>query len=288
MARRTPARALARALLPCGLHPAGGHRRHRLSEQGRHLRHPVQGLGRDPDHDRGRPQASGRPHRHHLGSAHLGLGAHPPSARPHDRAGRRHRARWLTLGVLPAGLLPAGAGALAPVPPAVAGEAYRGSPTASVLRQSRSTRQWAGLRGLSGAAAQDRVVVYSKRPFGGPEAVVAYLSRYTHRVAISNSRLIALDNNGVTFSWKDYRIKGRNRYKAMTLATYEFIRRFLIHILPNGFHRIRHYGLFASSKRVENIARIRELLVVPPPQTEPADAPDRNDPQPCPHCGAIM
>jgi len=131
-------------------------------------------------------------------------------------------------------------------------------------------------------------VVYSKRPFGGPEAVLAYLSRYTHRVAIANSRLIALDNNGVTFRWKDYRIKGRNRYKAMTLATHEFIRRFLIHILPNGFHRIRHYGLFASSKRVENIARIRELLVVPPPQTEPADAPDRNDPQPCPHCGARM
>ena len=97
-----------------------------------------------------------------------------------------------------------------------------------------------------------------------------------------------LGRNGVTFRWKDYRIKGRNRYKAMTLATYEFIRRFLIHILPNGFHRIRHYGLFASSKRVENIARIRELLVVPPPQTEPADAPDRNDPQPCPHCGGHM
>src|SRR5262249_60721098 len=92
-------------------------------------------------------------------------------------------------------------------------------------------------------------VVYSKRPFGGPEAVLAYLSRYTHRVAIANSRLIALDNNGVTFRWKDYRIKGRNRYKAMTLATHEFIRRFLIHILPTACHRIRHYGLFASSKR---------------------------------------
>src|SRR5262249_62344394 len=102
-----------------------------------------------------------------------------------------------------------------------------------------------------------------------PEAVLAYLSRYTHRVAIANSRLIALDNNGVTFRWKDYRIKGRNRYKAMTLATHEFIRRFLIHILPNGFHRIRHYGLFASSKRAATIARTRQLLVVPPPQTEP-------------------
>ena len=90
-------------------------------------------------------------------------------------------------------------------------------------------------------------VVYSKRPFGGSEAVLAYLSRYTHRVAISNSRLITFDHTGVTFSWKDYRIEGRDRYKRMTLATDEFIRRFLIHVLPKGFHRIRHYGLFASS-----------------------------------------
>jgi len=131
-------------------------------------------------------------------------------------------------------------------------------------------------------------VVYSKRPFGGPEAVLAYLSRYTHRVAISNSRLIALDRNGVTFRWKDYRVEGRDRYKAMTLATDEFIRRFLIHVLPNGFHRIRHYGLFASSNRVENIARARELLDVPAPQTEPADALDGSDPHSCPHCGGRM
>ena len=131
-------------------------------------------------------------------------------------------------------------------------------------------------------------VVYSKRPFGGPSAVLAYLSRYTHRVAISNSRLIALDRNGVTFRWKNYRIKGHNRYKAMTLATHEFIRRFLIHILPNGFHRIRHYGLLANSKRVENIARTRELLVLPEPQTEPDDPADHTEPHPCPHCGGRM
>src|SRR5271165_6300501 len=86
-------------------------------------------------------------------------------------------------------------------------------------------------------------VVYAKRPFAGPKAVLAYLSRYTHRVAISNSRLIALDEAGVTFKWKDYRIKGRDRLKTMTLDATEFIRRFLLHVLPNGFHRIRHYGL---------------------------------------------
>src|SRR5206468_8368019 len=102
-------------------------------------------------------------------------------------------------------------------------------------------------------------IVYAKRPFGGPEPVLAYLSRYTHRVAISNSRLIAFDSNGVTFKWKDYRAEGHERAKVMTLATGEFIRRFLIHVLPSGFHRIRHSGLFASSKRAENIARARQL-----------------------------
>ena len=132
-------------------------------------------------------------------------------------------------------------------------------------------------------------VVYSKRPFGGPEAVLAYLSRYTHRVAIANSRLIACDQQGVTFKWKDYRIEGRDRYKTMTLATDEFIRRFLIHVLPTGFHRIRHYGLFASSKRGDNIARARELLGASKPQSEfpDADAADRNEPA-CPCCGGRM
>jgi hypothetical protein len=115
-------------------------------------------------------------------------------------------------------------------------------------------------------------VVYSKRPFGGPQAVLAYLSRYTHRVAISNSRLIAFDQHRVTFRWKDYRIEGRDRYKLMTLATDEFIRRFLIHVLPRGFHRIRHYGLVAKAACADNIARARELLAVPMRQAEPADA----------------
>jgi hypothetical protein len=108
-------------------------------------------------------------------------------------------------------------------------------------------------------------VVYSKRPFGGPEAVLAYLARYTHRVAISNSRLIALDDNGVTFKWKDYRLDGPDRYKVMTLATHQFIRRFLSHVLPGGFHRIRHYGLFANTSRTNNIARARDLLAMPKP-----------------------
>ena len=104
-------------------------------------------------------------------------------------------------------------------------------------------------------------VVYAKRPFAGPEAVLAYLSRYTHRVAISNSRLLAFNDQGVTFKWKDYRCKQSVRYKTMTLTTDEFIRRFLIHVLPSGFHRIRHYGLLANARREENLKRARELLI---------------------------
>jgi hypothetical protein len=108
-------------------------------------------------------------------------------------------------------------------------------------------------------------VVYAKRPFGGPDAVLAYLSRYTHRIAIANSRLVAFDGERVTFKWKDYRAKGDARYKLMTLDTDEFIRRFLIHVLPDGVHRIRHYGLFASANRANNIALARRFLGIPDP-----------------------
>jgi len=120
--------------------------------------------------------------------------------------------------------------------------------------------------------------------------VLAYLSRYTHRVAISNSRLIALDHRGVTFRWKDYRIEGRDRYKRMTLATDEFIHRFLIHVLPHGFHRIRHYGLFAKANCTANVARARELLALAKPQDQPTNPAHDDEPlsQPCPCCGGRM
>jgi hypothetical protein len=137
-------------------------------------------------------------------------------------------------------------------------------------------------------------VVYAKRPFAGPQAVLAYLARYTHRVAISNSRLLALDDSGVTFKWKDYRVKGRDRQKTMTLDAGEFIRRFLIHVLPSGFHRIRHYGLFASAARARNIARIRALLTTPTTAADCAPpSPAREKPKPafeprCPCCGGLM
>ncbi|UCV07007.1 IS91 family transposase [Dechloromonas denitrificans] len=108
-------------------------------------------------------------------------------------------------------------------------------------------------------------VVYAKRPFAGPQAVLAYLSRYTHRVAISNRRLVRMDEQGVTFRWKDYRAKGRTRQKTMTLSPDEFMRRFLLHVLPGGFHRIRHYGLLANADRRRQLARVRDLLNAPQP-----------------------
>ena len=136
-------------------------------------------------------------------------------------------------------------------------------------------------------------VVYAKRPFAGPAAVLAYLSRYTHRVAISNQRLLALDERGVTFRWKDYRASGKTRYKAMTLAADEFMRRFLLHVLPSGFHRIRHYGLLANAGRREHLAQARELLHVVPTAVEPPSSATASvaivpPTFVCRHCGAAM
>ncbi|MCE3246859.1 MAG: family transposase [Geminicoccaceae bacterium] len=133
-----------------------------------------------------------------------------------------------------------------------------------------------------------RWVVYAKPPFAGPEAVLAYLSRYTHRVAISNRRLITFDETGVTFRYKDYRRSGPERQQVMTLAADEFIRRFLLHVLPRGLHRIRHYGLLAASSRKAGLALARELLAVaPPPDHDPDDEPVDTRP-PCPCCGGLM
>jgi hypothetical protein len=133
--------------------------------------------------------------------------------------------------------------------------------------------------------------VYSKPPFAGPKAVLAYLARYTHRVAISNRRLIRADADSVTFKVKDYRVEGPGRYTTMTLATPEFIRRFLMHVLPKGLHRIRHYGLLANGNRAINLARMRELLGVAIPEPEPQStggaAPEPHLP-PCPCCGGRM
>jgi len=145
-------------------------------------------------------------------------------------------------------------------------------------------------------------VVYAKRPFGGPAAVLAYLARYTHRVAISNSRLIAIDDRGVTFRWKDYRARsaavGKAWIKTMTLPPQEFLRRFLLHVLPRGFHRIRHYGFLSSGRRAANIDRIRQLIGDPqasasaadpePSTTSGAAENTLSTEAPCPCCGGRM
>jgi hypothetical protein len=131
-----------------------------------------------------------------------------------------------------------------------------------------------------------RWFVYSKRPFAGPKAVLAYLSRYTHRVAISNRRLIAADETSVTFKVKDYRVEGASRYTTMTLATGEFIRRFLLHVLPKGFHRIRHYGLLAGTAKADMVAKARELLSLP--ETQPDEDVAKDHVQHCPCCGGRM
>jgi hypothetical protein len=139
-------------------------------------------------------------------------------------------------------------------------------------------------------------VVYAKEPFAGPRAVLAYLSRYTHRVAISNSRLIQADANHVTFRVKNYRLKGPRRHTTMTLETVEFIRRFLLHVLPRGQHRIRHYGFYGNGNRALNIARIRELLRVKAPSADQTDGDlgenTHDQPRilaiPCPCCGGKL
>jgi len=131
-------------------------------------------------------------------------------------------------------------------------------------------------------------VVYAKPPFAGPEAVLAYLSHYTHRVAISNRRLISFDETGVTFRYKDYRRDGVDRQRTMTLRPDEFIRRFLLHVLPKGFHRIRHFGLLASAGRKANVALARQLLAVPAPAEPEEPAPPPDPRPPCPCCGGRM
>ena len=166
--------------------------------------------------------------------------------------------------------------------------------TAGLLREHAALADAKAFKAWLAPLRQCEWVVYAKRPFAGPQAVLAYLSRYTHRVAISNSRLLAMDERGVTFRWKDYRAKGKTRHKAMTLSPQEFMRRFLLHVLPGGFHRIRHYGLLANGHRRDNLALARELLqVMQPPSAESAESADDTFTAPaptfvCAHCGRAM
>jgi Putative transposase/ABC transporter len=269
---------------------------HRLSEQGRDLRPAVQGLSRDNPQDRGHSPASRRSHWLHVGTAHVGLRADAPPACAHGRAGWRPVARRIEVDRVPTALF---------LPVEVLSALFRRL-FLEMLVAARDTGhlQFFGDHApLADKAAFHAYlsplrkidwVVYTKEPFAGPEQVLRYLSRYTHRVAISNHRLISADQTSVTFKWKDYRIEGPGRYKTMTLATDEFIRRFLMHVLPKGVHRIRHCGLLANGNRAANIARARELLAMPlhskEPQTSEATTVDEPCvlPLPCPCCGGRM
>src|SRR6202047_3675796 len=250
-------RAAPGALFPCRLYAAGGDRRHRLPQQGHDLRSSVHGRGTDDAYYRGGSQASRRPHRHHFGVAQLGLGNDASSACPHDRARRRPSQGWKPLGPSKPNFC---------LPVRVLSKLFRrlmltklaAAHAAGKLQFFGAHAHLAAAKAFAGFLAslrKTRWFVYAKRPFAGPKTVLAYLSRYTHRVAISNRRLIALDERSVTFKVKDYRIDGPGRYTTMTLDVGEFIRRFLIHVLPKGFHRIRHYGLLAGSNRAETVGR---------------------------------
>jgi hypothetical protein len=137
-----------------------------------------------------------------------------------------------------------------------------------------------------------RWVVYAKPPFAGPQAVLAYLSRYTHRIAISSRRITDFDGKHVTFRVKDYRQDGAARHRTLTLEAGEFIRRFLLHVLSRGFHRIRHYGFLTGPDRKEKLDRIRVLLGTPPAPQPATTAPDKDEPHAfrptCPCCGGSM
>ena len=236
LARGASGRSAAGGVLPRGLHAAGADQR----DIAYYNKAVIYGLLFDVAAETLRtiaadPQASRRADRRHPGAAHLGLGADASSARAWHRPRRRAVARRRALGRLPARLLPAGARALAAVPAALPRRTRGGCIAAASCGSSASTPRWPIAHAFASGSrrcAQCEWVVYAKRPFAGPEAVLAYLSRYTHRVAISNQRLIALDERGVTFRWKDYRAKGRTRYKTMTLSADEFMRRFLLHVLP--------------------------------------------------------
>ncbi len=232
--------------------------------------------------------------RRHLGARigitappHLGFGDDASSAHPHGRAGRWHLARWRAVDLLAAAFL---------LPVRVLSKLFR----RLFLTRLRELHTEGRLHffgdhvALNDRSAFQRYlaplrkkkwVVYAKPPFAGPEAVLAYLSRYTHRVAISNRRLISFDETGVTFRYKDYRRDGAERQRTMTVSADEFIRRFLLHVLPKGFHRIRHYGLLATAGRKANVARARKLLAAPEPSETEELAPEPAPRPPCPCCG---
>ena len=217
------------------------------------------------------PRHLGARDRHHRRASHMGLGDDASSAHPHDRARRRPLGRRHALDRHAGQASSCRSGCCRGCS---AGCSSRCSPPRMPRAGSRffgALETLAVPRAFAAFVKRQRRaewVTYAKAPFAGPKAVLAYLARYTHRIAISNRRLIRADADGVTFTYKDYRVEGPGRYKTMTLATHEFIRRFLMHVLPKGFHRIRHYGLLANGNRAAMIAKARELLAMAPREAQ--------------------
>ena len=240
------------------------------------------------------PKHLGRHDRHHRGASHLGLGDDTPPPCPLHRPRRRHRTRRVTMDRLPPRLLPAGAGALAAVPTPVPGQARRRPPRRPppVLRRARRLVEHDAFAAYLAPLRKTEWVVYAKRPFAGPEAVLAYLARYTHRVAISNSRLIAFDGHSVTFKWKDYRAKGRRPPKAHDPRR---PRSSSAASCSTSCQRASTasdtMGSLANGGRAENLARARKLLNVEAPPDQPLTEPHhpaQHTTQPCPNCGVPM
>ena len=254
-------RVVAGRIFSCRLYPAGGARPDRPAEPAGGLRPAVPRRRRDPAADRRRPRAPRGRDRLPRRPPHLGPEPPAPPPRPLRRARRRAFARRLALGRLPAGLLPPGRACSA---------ASSGASSSRLLRAAFDTAKLSFHGKLAAladprqfqrrlaASAQTEWVVYAKPPFGGPQQVLKYLARYTHRVAISNRRLVALEGDEVGFLWKDYAHGGER--KTMTLTAIEFIRRFLLHVLPSGFVRIRHYGFLANRVCQEKLELCRALL----------------------------
>ena len=295
VARGPAGRAAAGALLPRRLHRAGAGWRDRLPEQGRRLRHPVPRGGRDARTIAADPK--------HLG-AQIGV-----TAVLHTWGQTLQHHPHLHCVVPGGGLSPDGTRWIACrpgffLPVRVLSRLFRRLflEHLQAAFDAGKLRFFGDLAGLAEptafAARLDPLrriewVVYAKRPFGGPEQVLDYLGRYTHRVAIANSRLVALSDDQVSFPWKDYRQHGKT--KVMTLDADEFIRRFLLHVLPDGFHRIRHYGFLANGGRGAKLALCRHLLASRSADAGPASARDNGDHQInaadfaiCPECGGTM
>src|SRR5262245_32566978 len=289
-------RAAASAVLPRGVHAASRSRRDRLPEQGQGLWTAVHSGSRDAHHHCGRSQASRRRHRRHRRSAQLGSESPASSSRALYRAGRWHIAGWQALDCLQVRLLSSGSRALALVPAPV----LAGPPSHHAGRELQFFTDLAALKDTDRFRAhlaplrKTEWVVYAKPPFAGPKQVLAYLVRYTHRVAIANSRLLDLDETHVSFRWKDYRESRLHKSKVMRINVGEFMRRFLLHVLPNGFHRIRHYGLFANGHRADKLALCRSLLDLPATPTDRYNDDDNgptasnDESPPCPCCGGRM